>query len=795
FAVTFAVQWRSERELRAKAAAAAEVARQKEQLAAEAEAREREARERAERNEKAAIDAAERAREALVRQMVQRGNLAWVSGDLGVARDSYWEAYLDGADKAAAVWALRQYYLDSGDSGSVQLFHQAFGPTALSPDGRLAATCDAPHGVSLRATDTGAAIHWVRTPDAVVAVSVSNDGRFAACGDGWAGVWSKASHAPLVEVQWAGDFEPSWIREIDGGAALLLAGENTIALFDAAEGKLRARGVLHGPRLGEPLLTGDGARLYVPTRAGVEVAPLYGDEALRSSVWRPGAARALAPLDEDRVAALLDDAVVAGPLDAQSADAWTTLVQLSSRYDLLRANDAGSQLVVASRAGRVAAFDQGRELFAWQASSEGLLDIHLEKEAPAVVTLAADGALTRWVAPEHAQERRTIFHRPVARWALSEKAAAVLMATRQGEVFAYAPEIQPAPIAIDLPGLWRAFGAQGADDISLAIDEAGDTALIASGGRVWQRELDRERTRPLRARSARGLPTAAVALAFDGRVGALYQRSEARDRQVIAFVPLEPPNASRTPALPRSAWRPTPFVGSTIREIRFLPHTYTLVVTRSNGAIIILDPPLNASEESLRDRTSPWMELESPAYRIACSRDAEWLAAACDDGFVRVLDVLNVREMGRFAVRGRVDALSFDPRGDVLLVRSDDGDIELRDMQTLERLLTWEFSAGGGSALAAWIGAGDLALTESRGVELIEFDTIDERIRRGESFALARECLRRADEGDLEGAWHSAALLRIVDTDAGAEAQRAVLDRALRRRGRHIPDEWLDSTE
>ena len=796
FTVIVSVQWHNERDLRAQAAAAAAIAQEQAELAAEAESRERDARQRAETNERAAIDAAERAREALVRQMVQRGNLAWVSGDLGAARDSFWEAYLDGADKAAAVWALRQYYLDSGDSGAVQLFQQSYGPTALSPDGSLAATCDSPNGISLRDCRTGQTDLWVRTPGVVLAVSVSNDGRIAACGDAWACVWPKTAHTPIVEAQWSGQFEPSWIHELDGGASLLLVGDNTLALFSSADGHLISRGVLQAPRLGAPRLSPDESRLYVPTRAGVEMVSLRGSDALQPRVWWSAAGRAapraVEPLGDGRIA-VLADAIYAAPIDASSADEWTTLASLSGEFDILRVDESGTRIIVASHDGRLSAIEAGVEMFSWRVGAAGLLDVRFDNDAPAVTTLAKDGALTRWVTPEDAQERRLIFTQPVRQWAVAEEAAAMVLAAKDGSIAAFAPALRPEPFAVELPSLLRAFGARSTDDIVLAIDGAGDSALIQSGGRIWRRELDRPRSLPTRWRGFRDLSVAGMALSFDGRISALYAQSEARDRQLVAFRPMDLRDAVSDSDFSRANWRPTEFIGSTIRIISFLPHTYTLVVARSNGALVMLDPPADTPPATPRDRTLPWYELESPAYRIALSRDGVFLAAACDDGLVRVLNVLDVGEVGRFAAPERVDALSFDVRGDVLLARGADGSVELRDMNGLDRILTWEFPCGDEPALAAWLGEGDLILSDARGVVSIEFHEIDERIRRGEAFALARECLRRSGDGDAEGAWRSATQLRFTDETAGREAQLALLERALRRRGRSIPDDWIDA--
>ena len=140
FLITFAVLFTSERDARQREREQAqELERAKARIeAALAEAEEQRAAAQVQRAE--ALAAQRELERALVRQHIQRGDLALARNSLGEARDSYWAAYLLDPGPAA-TWALRRYYLQTAEFESERLALQLGGPARLDGRGRFAAAC------------------------------------------------------------------------------------------------------------------------------------------------------------------------------------------------------------------------------------------------------------------------------------------------------------------------------------------------------------------------------------------------------------------------------------------------------------------------------------------------------------------------------------------------------------------------------------------------------------------------------------------------------------------------------
>ena len=185
-----------------------------------------------------------------------------------------------------------------------------------------------------------------------------------------------------------------------------------------------------------------------------------------------------------------------------------------------------------------------------------------------------------------------------------------------------------------------------------------------------------------------------VALSPDGELIALLAHSHAGDQQQITFlrwpttVEEGAPQTADRPGV-ASPMPPAPlpleFVGAVVRDMTFVPGTRKLLVVRSNGQLLLFDA------EHPRESGTPeqWLELEAPATTVAFNRTGEYLAAACEDGILRLISVPRHDVRHRITLGQRVSALAFNPRDDVLLVRTADGSVRLFDPATGESLASW----------------------------------------------------------------------------------------------------------
>jgi hypothetical protein len=236
------------------------------------------------------------------------------------------------------------------------------------------------------------------------------------------------------------------------------------------------------------------------------------------------------------------------------------------------------------------------------------------------------------------------------------------------------------------------------------------------------------------------------------------------------------------------------FIGSTIQKIGFVPHTYTLLVARSNGDLILLDPPMEDDRAQTRDATQPWLTLPAPAYQFAFSRDGDRLAVACEDNRVRILDVLDGAELGQIHLSARASSVDFNAARDVLLVRLNTGLLELYELERLQQIGSWALDGADGHPLAAWIGgADDIVWTGPNGMIHVTFTEADQAVLLNEAFAHQREISRLLAAGDLSGARQSAEQLRFANPALGATAARDLLAVLLRSRLGDLPYEWIDT--
>jgi hypothetical protein len=231
----------------------------------------------------------------------------------------------------------------------------------------------------------------------------------------------------------------------------------------------------------------------------------------------------------------------------------------------------------------------------------------------------------------------------------------------------------------------------------------------------------------------------------------------------------------------------------------FLPGTDDLLVARSNGEILLIpdSPPSSLTRSQVVDGVRPpasWMTLDSSPVRLTIDPSGAWLAAACEDGAVRVLSILDLSEKGRIAVPASVTSLAFTADGSVLMIRTADGTLALHDTETLDRLTRWTYPQPGSKGLAAWVGGRDtLLLSEAGGVFEHNFWAADPLIEENRTFGLERDLARRLAENQPFAAWQTAERIAKLDRQRGRAAQRDVIISMLQRPGRSIRPEWIQS--
>ncbi len=145
------------------------------------------------------------------------------------------------------------------------------------------------------------------------------------------------------------------------------------------------------------------------------------------------------------------------------------------------------------------------------------------------------------------------------------------------------------------------------------------------------------------------------------------------------------------------------------------------------------------------------------------------------------------------AARG-VSALAFNPRDDVLMIRTVDGVVHLYDPVTGESIAEWPLPVATQHPLAAWIGDADaMLLGDGDGVYEHRYDQADTLIERGRPYARQRQIVQQIKSGDIVAAWATAAQLSQLDPDLGRWARLNILEIALRRPHVAIPLDWIES--
>jgi len=851
FLFVFAVLWISEREARSEADLLRELANTRAGKAAAAREQESAARKQAEASERAALSAADELRRTLTRQKVQRGELAWARGDLAEARASFWDAWGDGRDPGA-TWALRRYYLESGDNGATILrYHRpeeqaavpGGGGLALSSSHALAAVCETPNSIAVRSTSTGATRAWLRAPGPIAAVSVADDGQVAAAGAGWIRSWRPDEVRPALAGVVDAGITPAAVVVVSGGDEAILIGERESSVVRVERFRRDAENavetlVLGGPLVGTPVLQTARGLIALPTANGVELIEVPASGPMRSALIWPGErriARAVTFAGEDALA-VLSDGVDVTVLDGPERGEWVRMYTTESPWDFLEFDATLQLLVLGARDGRVAVVENGSLRDQWRVADGTLEQIHVG-DGGAVVSVDGRGVLTEWRTTSAEDQRRVLLDRPVSAWTASTDGSTMLLVDRVGSVFVYAPDKDPDIRTLPIP-LLPASGGSNAEleDWSLSVDHDGAHAVIRQAGSVHFVDLDNPW--PLSASWANPASPILkdVALSDDGALVAFHAQRPAGDRQTVFFCnrqfnPRAKLRVTVRNLLPAFS-EPIGFTGSAIRKVAFIPGTRTLVVARSNGQLLLLDTTTHVPTREyslLEEPVAPpdvWLHLESAPRLLAFDRSGQMMGVACDDQAVRLISIADGRTIGRVQVGREIATLSFDPEGALLLVRSDDGRVRLYDVRTRDVTAEWELPAGSGaealagrsagrdtnvlwrliemrgaerpaarralSPVGAWIGhqAALLLGYEGRVYEHV-FAPADRLIAANMSFGRHRALDRTVADGDWHAAWQAASLLAEIDAPRGSAARAAIAETMLRQPDVPLPESWL----
>jgi tetratricopeptide (TPR) repeat protein len=571
----------------------------------------------------------------------------------------------------------------------------------------------------------------------------------------------------------------------------------------------------------------------VPTTAGVELVSLAPSETPRSKlVWTGPAALRAVRFDEDGLLALLADGVYVATVRGAAPPQWTRLVDAGPDWDLFDINGGARIVVLGARDGRLAMFRGDEPLGSWRCTAEHLEQLSLSAADQTVVTLDDRGLAARWMSPERIEQRREIHDSPPVTWAASADGSTVLMAVARGQVLAYAsprgsesPDpAPPQPRTILRP---RLLGL-GSEEMSLAVDAHGDHAVIRDRSTLRLVRLADLATRAHSWRDAVLAVLDKVAMSADGERIALLVRNQSGDQQRIVFrrwwLPDDTPSANdgessttTEPAQEHGTLRSIDFVGALIRDMAFVPQTEQLLVVRSNGQLLLVDP--NAPTDQSAKESGPtaarpsraggnplgppktqmpelWLKLDAPATAIAFSRTGAYLAAACEDNVLRLISVARREIRQRIPLNIGVSALAFNPRDDVLLVRTRDGAIHLYDPATGERIAAWSLSADTDHPLAAWVGdnADAMLLGQGKGVYEYRYAAADAVIERNRPYAREQRVARSLADVDFAGAWDAARRLFELDPRRGRYAQVTVLETALRHPNVDISPPWITTS-
>ncbi|TWT43982.1 Serine/threonine-protein kinase PknB [Phycisphaerae bacterium RAS1] len=802
FLVVFAVQYNKASFEKKQAEKARNEAREQAVQAAAAAESERAARREADQSAGRAQAATEELRRAVVRQKIQRGDLARARGDLTLARDSFWEAVEDSGGGGPALWALRQYYVETGDSGARLAALQKHNLSVVSPDGRLLAIVEGDTSISVVDAVSGRLVQWFRSPGRPSAISVADDGGVTAGGAGWARAWRAGLLRPVAASALPGGVESAplavmavgdtpWLAVVDAAACRLYR----------ASGELADELTLRAP-VGTPDFDPESGAIALPSGAGVELITVEPSGKLNSEPFgRFGNQRNEPPRQacfSDDELTVLADTIYAAKLSGPDKGEWNPLLYTAERWDWFDRRAGSSTIILGRRDGRVALYHGDTLQETWRVTTTVLERGWLPRDATDVRTLDERGAVTSWVGANRTAQSRTLYSRnPIALWETSADGSAALFADDRGRVLAYRPGASDRPAALLPPRVLSGLAGRATDGLILSLSGDGNVALVADGGTL--RLIDTLRAGGSRPREFRLQNVGMSALSDDGSLAAVLVSPRSGERQVVQILSTSAGDKSPRPRLRRDELTPAgpgyAFLGSAVRQLAFVPGSQRLLVARSNGDLTELLPePGSKPAAEAADGVSPpppRATLDSPPSQVRIDRQGRRAAFMCDDRVLRWISLETWAIEGMLELDVPATSLAFDSTGDVLLIRTADGAAGLLDLATREMAARWTLPAGAEPPVAGWIG-GDNALLMTDGDKLVEirYDKADELIARNRAYARQRAVMRWLSAGDYPQAWLAAFGVLQCDAVLGRDVKEAVLETVLRRRSASVPDSW-----
>lgn len=805
FLVVFAVQYNKASYQKDQAEQARNDARAQAAQAAAAAESERIARREADESARRAQAASQELRRAIVRQKIQRGDLARARGDLTLARDSYWEALEDSGGDGPALWALRQYYVETGDSGARLATLQKHGVSAVSPDGRLLAIAET-DAISIIDAASGRLVDWFHSPGRASALSVGDSHGVAAAGLGWARAWRAGELRPIATaaLPYSPDNVPIAVFSVGPAPWLVVIDATHCRVYNRA-GRLTDELTLRPP-VGLPDCSPDAHAIALPSGAGVELLTVDAAGKLISEpIGAFGNQRNESPRQarfSDDELNVLADTVYAAKLSGPDKGEWNPLLFTADRWDWFDRRVGSSSIILGKRDGRVALYHGDTLREAWRVTTGVLERGWLPRDAVEVRTLDERGAVTGWGGANRTAQSRTLYSRSaVALWQSSADASTMLFADERGRVLCYRRSgASDRPIALLPPRVLSSLTGKATDGLTLALSGDGKQALVADGSVL--RLIDTFREGAARPREYRLLNAAsgAVALSDDGSLAAVLILPRTGDRQIVRiFDAAGEDRPAVSPRLRRDEFRPVGpghlFMGSAVRHLAFVPGSQRLLVARSSGDLVELrpDPGLQSTgdAESSLSPPPPKAALDSPPSLMRVDRQGRRAAFMCDDRVLRWMSLDTWQVEGVLELDAPATSLAFDATGDTLLIRTADGVASLLDLPTRELTARWNLAPASGLSVADWI-AGDNALLMTDRDKLVEvrYDKADEQIQRNRAYARQRAVTRWLGAGDYPQAWLAAFGVLQCDPGLGRDVKEAVLETVLRRRSASVPDSW-----
>ena len=423
---------------------------------------------------------------AVVRQTIQRGDLAQAGGDLIAARDFYWDAYED-SNSSAALWALRQYYRQTGDVGASVVSFDPRGPSAFSPNGRIVAVCESTQSIAIRDTENGQTIGWRRAPGLTTVVNVDDQRNICAAGTGWIRYWKADSLLPAVAGELDSDFHVLTVHSVADGQGLLIVGQRLV-LYLVEPDRLASVVTLDGRPTGYADYSPKHKTLAIATEQGVQLLSFTDDGHIQSELLGPRTSQPQAVrFSGDHLLAVSKGSTYISAATGAKRGQWRWLAPAPEDWELVDLSYGSNIQIFGLHNGLIKLYRDGKLAETWQAAGNRLVDLRLSADAERVITMDGTGALTRWDPQLRKREDRQILERSPIYWAGAEDGSAVLLADERQRVYAYAPEHSNSVTTISSRRPFR-FAIVGPEEMALALSTGAAHTVVCTGSAIRLRD-------------------------------------------------------------------------------------------------------------------------------------------------------------------------------------------------------------------------------------------------------------------------------------------------------------------